>query len=74
MKPSVLESSIGNFYLAQGYQLTSMQGCETRLQQLAKQQEKGIRDVESGLFQMQMVSSNWRKTSRFREDSFTELM
>lgn len=58
MKPSILESSISNFYLAQGCQLTSMQGCESRLEQLAKQQEKEIRDVESGLFQMQMLT-NW---------------
>lgn len=58
MKPSILSTSIENFYLAQGYQLTSMQGCEKRLTALAKQQEKKILDVESGLFQTEMMA-NW---------------
>ena len=58
MKPSILTTSIENFYLAQGYQLTSMQGCESRLEELAVQQEKEVLDVESGLFQMQMMA-NW---------------
>lgn len=57
-KPSILTTSIENFYLAQGYQLTSMQGCESRLEELAVQQEKEVLDVESGLFQMQMMA-NW---------------
>lgn len=61
MKPSILTSSIENFYLAQGYQLTSMQGCENRLEELAAQQEKEVLDVESALAQTQMMT-NWSDT------------
>ncbi len=58
MKPSILTSFIENFYLAQAYQLTSMQGCESRLEELAAQQEKEVLDVESALAQTQMMV-NW---------------
>lgn len=56
MKPSLWSNSIENFYLRQGYHLTGEQGMEERLTKLAKEQNKEIRDVESGLFQIRMLT------------------
>jgi len=56
MKPSVWSQSIENFYLRQGYQLTNDQGCESRLEKLAEDAQKEIRDVESALFQIRMTT------------------
>ena len=56
MKPSLWQSSIEQFYLDQGHQLHSEQGVEERLTKLAKEQEKPIREVESGLEQTQMLT------------------
>ena len=56
MKASMWSSSIENFFLRQGYQLTSEQGCESRLEKLAEDMGKEIRDVESGLFQIKMLT------------------
>ena len=58
MKPSLWSQTIENFYLRLGYSLTSEQGCESRLEKLAKEQNKEIRDVESGLSQVKM-STGW---------------
>ncbi|MBQ8830990.1 MAG: TraB/GumN family protein [Oscillospiraceae bacterium] len=55
-KPYVWESSIQNFYLQQGHLLTSEQGMESRLTKMANDQEKPIYEVESGLFQISMVT------------------
>ena len=48
---------IDNFHLRQGYQLTSHQGLETRLEAFAEEHEIEIRDVESGIFQIQMTAN-----------------
>ena len=56
LKPSIWSSSIENFYLRQGYGLTNSQGVESRLEKLAAEQNKKILDVESGLFQLQMLT------------------
>lgn len=56
MKPYLWQSAIEDFYLQQGHQLHSEQGVEERLTQLAKEQEKPIREVESGLLQIQMLT------------------
>lgn len=56
MKVSMWENAISNFYMDQGHQLTAEQGVEERLTRLAKEQEKPIREVESTLFQIQMLT------------------
>ena len=56
LKLSMWENSISNFYLQQGHQLHPEQGVEERLTKLAKEQEKPIREVESSLFQIQMLT------------------
>ena len=56
MKTYVWQSAIENFYLQQGHQLHSEQGVEERLTKLAKEQDKPIREIESGLFQIQMLT------------------
>ncbi len=58
MKASVWENIIQNFYLGQGHQLYSDLGVEERLIELAKAQEKPIREVESSIFQIEM-STGW---------------
>ena len=56
LKISMWENDISNFYLRQGHQLHGEQGVEERLTKLAKEQEKPIREVESSLFQIQMLT------------------
>ncbi len=56
LKPSMWSNSIENFYLRQGYALTSEQGVEERLTKLAHDQDKEIREVESSLFQIRMLT------------------
>lgn len=56
LKVSMWESSISNFYLRLGHQLRPEQGVEERLTALAKEQEKPIREVESTLFQIRMLT------------------
>ena len=56
MKPYVWQSSVEDLYLRQTYQLHSEQGVEERLTELAKEQEKPIREVESGLTQIEMLT------------------
>lgn len=66
MKPSLWTQTIENFYLRQTYGLNSEKGCESRLERMAKEQNKEIRDVESGLSQVKM-STGW-------SDDLQELM
>lgn len=56
MKPYLWSSSIDNFHLRQGYSLTSHQGVESRLEKLAEEAGKEVRSVESGLFQIRMLT------------------
>lgn len=56
LKPVVWWQSIDNFYLAQGYALSGDKGVEERLLALAKEQSKQVREVESAIFQLQMLS------------------
>lgn len=56
MKPYLWSQQIDNFYLRQGYQLTNDQGVESRLEAIAEANDIEIRDVESGLFQIQMLT------------------
>ncbi|MBR5570398.1 MAG: TraB/GumN family protein [Oscillospiraceae bacterium] len=56
MRVSLWAQSIENSYLQLGHTLHTEQGVEERLTQLAKEQEKPIRSVESGLSQSQMLS------------------
>lgn len=56
LKAFVWSSIIENFYLSQGRRLTSAKGVDNRLLRLAREQEKEILDVESGLSQLEMLS------------------
>jgi uncharacterized protein YbaP (TraB family) len=55
MKPSIWGNSIENFYLKMGYRLHSGYGMDNLLMERAREQEKPIVDVESGIEQMQML-------------------
>ena len=55
-KPYVWSNTIENFYLRQGYQLHSDQGVEERLHDWAEELDKEIREVESSLFQIKMLT------------------
>lgn len=56
LKAYLWSSSIDNFYLRQGYSLRSSQGVDNQLIWRAEAQDKTILDVESGLFQIQMLT------------------
>lgn len=56
LKPSIWDSSLDNFYLRLGYHLTSDKGLESRLMLLAEEQSKPIWEVESSLFQIEMMT------------------
>lgn len=58
MKPSLWSTSIDNFYLQQVYSLTSEKGLEARLEDKAEELGKELLEVESSLFQIQMMG-NW---------------
>ena len=58
LKPSFVQQSLTNALLDLGYTLTTDYGVESQLQLWAQEQNKPIRDVESGLFQTQMCA-NW---------------
>ncbi len=60
MKPSLWSDFIENFYMRQGYRLTGEQGMEARLTALAHEEEKEILDVESGIFQVRLLTG-WSK-------------
>ena len=55
-KPYLWSNSIDNFYLRQGYQLHGDQGVEERLMDWAEELDKEIREVESSLFQIKMIT------------------
>lgn len=55
MKPYLWSSSIENFYLTLG-SLQAEKGMDMRLLKLAKEQGKEIREVESGMFQIEMLA------------------
>lgn len=56
LKAYFWSNSIDNFYLRQGYALHGDQGVEERLHIWAEELEKEIREVESSLFQIGMLS------------------
>lgn len=56
MKISLWSNSIDNFFRRQSYGLSSTQGVDNQLIWRAQNQEKEILDVESGLFQTQMLT------------------
>ena len=56
MKPSIWSQGIENFFMRQGQTLTAEQGVEERLTKLAHDQGKEIREVESSLFQIEMLT------------------
>lgn len=56
MKPYLWSQSIDNFYLKLGYDLVPEKGVDSRLLTLAKEKGMEIRDIESGLFQVQMIT------------------
>ena len=58
MKPSLWSSSIDNFYLRQVYSLTSEKGLEARLEAKAEELGKELLEVESTIFQIEMMG-NW---------------
>ncbi len=55
MRPSLWSNEISNFFLRQDYSLDSDNGMDKRLMERARQQEKKILNVESGLEQIQMM-------------------
>ena len=56
MRPFVWGNAIENFYLSQGRRLSSSKGVDHRLMARAREQEKEIRDVESGEAQLSMMA------------------
>ncbi len=56
LKAYLWSSSIDNFVLGQGHDLSSTQGVDNQLLQRARDQGKTILEVESGLFQIQMLT------------------
>lgn len=55
-KPYLWYSGIDEFYLRQGYQLTRDQGIEERLTNFAEENDIPLREVESCLFQIQLLT------------------
>lgn len=55
-KPFVWSNLIDNFYLSQGRRLTSSKGMDNRLLARAREQDKEILSVESGEFQLELLS------------------
>ncbi len=56
MKPAFWESLLQNYFLACDGELTAQQGMDSRLLALARQQEKTILEIETGISQLQMLS------------------
>lgn len=50
-------SYIDNYFMKQGYVLSSEKGVEKRLLALAEEDDMAVREVESSLFQLQMMSN-----------------
>ena len=57
MKPYLWSSSIENYYLRGSYSLSSEKGVEQRLLKLADEADIPVREVESTLFQMEMLTT-----------------
>jgi len=55
-KPYLWSNSIEQFYLRQGYQLHGDQGVEERLHDWAEELDKEIREIESNMFQLKMIT------------------
>jgi uncharacterized protein YbaP (TraB family) len=55
-KPYLWSNSIDQFYMRQGYQLHGDQGVEERLHDWADELDKEIREVESNMFQLKMLT------------------
>ena len=55
-KPYLWSSTIDDFYMRQGYQLHRDQGVEERLYTWAEELDKEIREVESSMFQLKMLT------------------
>ena len=56
-KAALWANTIDNFYLRQGHSLLSEKGLESRLEKLAKENNIPLREVESSLFQIEMMTS-----------------
>ncbi len=65
LKPSLWSNDISNFFLRQDYSLDSDNGMDRRLMERAREQEKEIMDVESGLEQIQMMTGYSDKLQEF---------
>ena len=57
MKPELWSSTIENFFLRQGHRLTSQKGLEARLTKIAQENDIPLREVESVIFQIEMMDS-----------------
>lgn len=57
MRPVFIASLIEEFYLEQGYRLSSDMGMDLKLLELARSMDKRIISIESGLSQLQILSS-----------------
>ncbi len=55
-KASLWSSAIDNFYLRQGYSLLSEKGLESRLEKLAEENNIPLWEVESTMFQIEMMT------------------
>ena len=55
-KASVWSSNIDNYYLSQGHSLISGKGVESRLEKFAEDNDIPLWEVESSLFQIQMLN------------------
>ena len=56
IKAYLWSQTLDNFYLRLGYKLSADYGLDNRLMDLAEEQGKEILDVESGLFQIEMLT------------------
>lgn len=55
-KAALWSSAIDNYYLQQGHQLLSEKGLEQRLKTIAEENNIPLREVESSLFQIEMLT------------------
>lgn len=56
-KPALWKSAIDNFYLRQGHRLSSERGLESRLEKIAADNNIPLWEVESVIFQIEMMDS-----------------
>ena len=57
MKPELWSTSIDNFFLQQGHRLSSQKGLEARLTKIAQENDIPLWEVESVIFQIEMMDS-----------------